>query len=95
MPSSLSVALAQYAIDRDPSDIIRRAKAAGAEVVVFPELFSTGYAGWTSPNAGEPLNIANRNLFFRSVSLRTSRKLLRVQGSTVLALSSSGNSEGG
>lgn len=44
MPKHLNVALAQYSIDRKPARVIEEARNAGAEVVVFPEMFSNGYA---------------------------------------------------
>lgn len=39
-----NVALAQFTSDRDPMAIIAEAKMAAAHVVVFPEMFSNGYA---------------------------------------------------
>jgi predicted amidohydrolase len=50
MPPHLAVALAQYGIDRDPVLTIQEAKAAGAELVVFPEMFSNGYARFDPGN---------------------------------------------
>jgi deaminated glutathione amidase len=44
MPSQLIVALAQYPSGSDPGSVVANAKAAGAEIVVFPEMFSNGYA---------------------------------------------------
>ena len=44
METHLRVALAQYPSDRDPAIIVQEAKEAGAEVVVFPEMYSNGYA---------------------------------------------------
>jgi predicted amidohydrolase len=49
MPTRLTVALAQYGIDRDPALIVEEAKDEGAEVVVFPEMFSNGHAA-ADPN---------------------------------------------
>lgn len=40
----LRVALAQYPSDRDCAEIVAEAKAAAAEIVVFPEMYSNGYA---------------------------------------------------
>jgi deaminated glutathione amidase len=39
----LRVALAQYPSGRDCAEIVGEAKAAGAEIVVFPEMYSNGY----------------------------------------------------
>jgi len=44
MATHLTVALAQYLNDRDPASIVEEAKRAAAEVVVFPEMYSNGYA---------------------------------------------------
>jgi predicted amidohydrolase len=44
MTTRLNVALAQYLNDRDPVLIVKEAKSAAAEVVVFPEMYSNGYA---------------------------------------------------
>jgi deaminated glutathione amidase len=44
MERLLSVALAQYPSGRDCAGIVAEAKAAGAEIVVFPEMYSNGYA---------------------------------------------------
>jgi predicted amidohydrolase len=44
MDSHLNVALAQYLNDRDPAIIVGEAKNAGAEIVLFPEMFSNGHA---------------------------------------------------
>ncbi|HTC63398.1 MAG TPA: carbon-nitrogen hydrolase family protein [Candidatus Saccharimonadales bacterium] len=44
METYLTVALAQYPCDRDPAVTIQEAKSTGAEVVVFPEMYSNGYA---------------------------------------------------
>lgn len=44
MGSNLLIALAQYPPNRDPVAIVAEAKDAGAEMVVFPELYSVGYA---------------------------------------------------
>jgi deaminated glutathione amidase len=40
----LRVALAQYPSGRDCAEIIAQAAEAGAEIVVFPEMYSNGYA---------------------------------------------------
>jgi predicted amidohydrolase len=40
----LRVALAQYPSGSEPAAIIRAAKAAGADIVLFPEMYSNGYA---------------------------------------------------
>jgi deaminated glutathione amidase len=44
MERLLSVALAQYPSGRDCAGIVAQAKAAAAEIVVFPEMYSNGYA---------------------------------------------------
>lgn len=44
MSQSLTVALAQYPSGRDCTQIVAEAKAAAAEIVVFPEMYSNGYA---------------------------------------------------
>jgi predicted amidohydrolase len=44
MESLLRLALAQYLHGFDPATIIAEAKCAGADVVVFPEMYSNGYA---------------------------------------------------
>ena len=44
METHLKVALAQYLIERDPAIVVSQARNAGAEVVVFPEMYSDGYA---------------------------------------------------
>ncbi len=44
MTGTLTVALAQQPADRDPVDVVHQAAALGADVVVFPEMFSNGYA---------------------------------------------------
>jgi len=44
METHLIVALAQFLNDRDPATIVEEAKSAGAQVVLFPEMFSNGYA---------------------------------------------------
>jgi hypothetical protein len=44
MSRTLTVALAQYPSGRDCKKIVADAKAAGAEIVVFPEMYSNGYA---------------------------------------------------
>jgi deaminated glutathione amidase len=43
METCLTVALAQYLKGGDPAQIVGAAKAAGAEIVVFPEMYSNGY----------------------------------------------------
>lgn len=48
MELNLRVGLAQYAHDCDPAPIIAEAKNAGATVVVFPEMYSNGYARFDS-----------------------------------------------
>lgn len=55
MAAHLKVALAQYPSDSDPAVIIAQAKRAGAEVVVFPEMYSNGHAsfGRNDPKAQE------------------------------------------
>ena len=40
----LKIALAQYLSGRDCAEIVAEAAAAGAEIVVFPEMYSNGYA---------------------------------------------------
>jgi predicted amidohydrolase len=40
----LRAALAQYPSDRDCAEIVAEAKAAAAEIVVFPEMYSNNYA---------------------------------------------------
>lgn len=44
MSRLLTVALAQYPSGRDCAQIVAEAKAAAAEIVVFPEMYSNGYA---------------------------------------------------
>jgi deaminated glutathione amidase len=44
MSRTLTVALAQYPSGRDCKQIVADANAAGAEIVVFPEMYSNGYA---------------------------------------------------
>ena len=44
MDSHLNVALAHYLNDRDPAIIVGEAKNRGAEIVLFPEMFSNGHA---------------------------------------------------
>ena len=44
MSQPLTVALAQYPSGRDCTQIAAEAKGAGAEIVVFPEMYSNGYA---------------------------------------------------
>jgi predicted amidohydrolase len=46
MDTRVTVALAQYLSDRDPGIIVKEAKNAGAEVVVFPEMYSHEYASF-------------------------------------------------
>jgi len=41
---SLKVALAQYPSGHAPDAIVREAKAAAADIVLFPEMYSNGYA---------------------------------------------------
>jgi deaminated glutathione amidase len=43
METHFKVALAQYLNDSDPPIIVEEAKIAGAEVAVFPEMYSNGY----------------------------------------------------
>jgi deaminated glutathione amidase len=43
MDGLLTIALAQYPSDRDCAKIVAVAKAAAAEIVVFPEMYSNGY----------------------------------------------------
>jgi predicted amidohydrolase len=45
----LQVALAQYLSGGDVESIVGEARAAGAQIVVFPEMYSNGYAGF-DPN---------------------------------------------
>lgn len=52
MANDLHIALAQYSGGRDPAAIVEEAKDAGAEVVVFPEMYSNGCAGL---EANDPL----------------------------------------
>jgi deaminated glutathione amidase len=42
--ATLSIALAQYPCGGDCADIVAQAKAAAAEIVVFPEMYSNGHA---------------------------------------------------
>jgi deaminated glutathione amidase len=44
MGMQLRVALAQYLSGREPAAIVAEAKAAAADIVVFPEMYSNGYA---------------------------------------------------
>ena len=44
MSQLLTVALAQHPSGRDCMEIVAAAKAAAAEIVVFPEMYSNGYA---------------------------------------------------
>ncbi|MFL5267485.1 MAG: hypothetical protein ACJ8AH_12980 [Stellaceae bacterium] len=44
METQLRVALAQYPSGREPAAILAEAKAAAADIVVFPEMYSNGYA---------------------------------------------------
>jgi predicted amidohydrolase len=46
--TGLKVALAQYLSGRDPVAIVEEAKTAGAEIVVFPEMYSNGYTRFAS-----------------------------------------------
>lgn len=48
----LRVALAQYPSGRDCAEIIGEAKALAAEIVVFPEMYSNGYARFDPDEAG-------------------------------------------
>jgi deaminated glutathione amidase len=47
----LRVALAQYPSGRDCAEIVAEAKAAAAEIVVFPEMYSNGYARFDPDDA--------------------------------------------
>jgi predicted amidohydrolase len=51
----LKVALAQYPSGRDCAEIVAEAKALAAEIVVFPEMYSNGYARF---DPDEPLSRA-------------------------------------
>ena len=51
MEVPLKVALAQYASGRDPAEIVAEARAAAAEIVVFPEMYSNGYARFDPDDA--------------------------------------------
>jgi deaminated glutathione amidase len=51
MEAFLPVALAQYPSGRDCEKIIAEAKANGAEIVVFPEMYSNGYARFAADDA--------------------------------------------
>jgi predicted amidohydrolase len=44
MEMQLRVALAQYPSGREPAEVVAEAKAAAADIVVFPEMYSNGYA---------------------------------------------------
>src|SRR5437899_8030865 len=44
METHLNVALVQYLSGREPAAIVEEAKSAAAEIVVFPEMYSNGYA---------------------------------------------------
>lgn len=44
MEPQLQIALAQYSSSHDCTQIVAEAKAAAAELVVFPEMYSNGYA---------------------------------------------------
>lgn len=44
MANTLKIALVQYPHDADPAQLIAEAAARDAEIVVFPEMFSNGYA---------------------------------------------------
>lgn len=48
MKPLLKVALAQYLNGCDPASIIEEARNGGAEIVVFPEMYSNGYARFDS-----------------------------------------------
>jgi deaminated glutathione amidase len=51
MANIVRVALAQYPSDRDPADTVEEARNAGAEIVVFPEMYSNGYARFDPEDA--------------------------------------------
>jgi predicted amidohydrolase len=51
MKHLLKVALAQYLNGCDPASIIEEARNGGAEIVVFPEMYSNGYARFDSKDA--------------------------------------------
>jgi hypothetical protein len=51
MEVPLKVVLAQYPSGRDPAEIVAEAKAAAAEIVVFPEMYSNGYAHFDPDDA--------------------------------------------
>jgi predicted amidohydrolase len=51
MEVPLKVALAQYASGRDPAEIVAEARTAAAEIVVFPEMYSNGYARFDPDDA--------------------------------------------
>jgi deaminated glutathione amidase len=44
MDKLVRIALAQYPSGRDCAEIVAQAKAASAEIVIFPEMYSNGYA---------------------------------------------------
>jgi predicted amidohydrolase len=48
MDGSLKIALAQYPDGRDCSTIIEQSEKGGAEIVVFPEMYSNGHAHFDS-----------------------------------------------
>ena len=50
MKRPLRVALAQQPAGRDPLGIVRRASSAGADIIVFPEMYSNGYARFDPDN---------------------------------------------
>lgn len=55
MPTNFTIALAQYLNDSDPTLIVSEAKIKGADIIVFPEMFSNGYASFDAsrPNSQE------------------------------------------
>lgn len=55
MGQTLRVALAQYLPGTDPLPIVRQARSAGAEVVVFPEMWSNGHLAF---DPADPEDIA-------------------------------------
>jgi predicted amidohydrolase len=61
MSHLLTVGLAQYSSGRDCMEIVAAAKAAAAEIVVFPEMYSNGYTCF-DPNASPGLVLATFDL---------------------------------